>query len=72
VFIHKKITNLLIVAENGSGGWMSDLNFSGGKWGILGGNQQYTVRNAFFLGCANAIGMIWDWGWVRKTMTSVY
>jgi hypothetical protein len=46
---------------------MSDIGFSGGMWGILGGNQQYTIRGATFDGCANAIGMIWDWGWASST-----
>lgn len=31
--------------ENGSGGFMSDLIFNGGKYGIWVGNQQFTVRN---------------------------
>lgn len=31
--------------ENGSGGFMSDLIFNGGKFGIWVGNQQFTVRN---------------------------
>lgn len=43
---------------------MSDLTFSGGKFGILGGSQQFTVRGLWFYSSANAIGMIWDWGWV--------
>jgi glucan 1,3-beta-glucosidase len=31
--------------ENGSGGFMGDLIFNGGKYGIWVGNQQFTVRN---------------------------
>jgi glucan 1,3-beta-glucosidase len=31
--------------ENGSGGFMGDLVFNGGKYGIWIGNQQFTVRN---------------------------
>lgn len=34
-----------IFMENGSGGFMSDLIFNGGKFGIWVGNQQFTVRN---------------------------
>lgn len=51
-------TDHFTVAENGSGGWMSELTFRGGKWGILAGSQQYTVRTLWFYSCANAIGMI--------------
>ncbi|EEB90041.1 hypothetical protein MPER_11806, partial [Moniliophthora perniciosa FA553] len=31
--------------ENGSGGFMGDLVFNGGKFGMWVGNQQFTVRN---------------------------
>ncbi|KAF9235735.1 glycoside hydrolase family 55 protein [Melanogaster broomeanus] len=31
--------------ENGSGGFMGDIVFNGGKFGIQVGNQQFTVRN---------------------------
>ncbi|KAM5540301.1 hypothetical protein V8D89_006120 [Ganoderma adspersum] len=31
--------------ENGSGGFMGDLVFNGGKFGLWVGNQQFTVRN---------------------------
>ncbi|KAI6105107.1 glycoside hydrolase family 55 protein [Pisolithus croceorrhizus] len=31
--------------ENGSGGFMGDIVFNGGKYGIQVGNQQFTVRN---------------------------
>jgi len=51
-------------AENGSGGWLSDISFNGGWYGFLGGNHQYTVANLDFFNCANGIGVIWDWGWV--------
>jgi hypothetical protein len=31
--------------EDGSGGWMSDLVFEGGLYGLWIGNQQFTSRN---------------------------
>ncbi|THG99218.1 hypothetical protein EW026_g3098 [Hermanssonia centrifuga] len=34
-----------IFMENGSGGFMGDIVFNGGKFGIWVGNQQFTVRN---------------------------
>jgi hypothetical protein len=45
--------------ENGSGGFMGDLIFNGGKYGIWVGNQQFTVRNLTVNGAATAIC-----GWV--------
>ncbi|KAJ7768007.1 glycoside hydrolase family 55 protein [Mycena olivaceomarginata] len=34
-----------LVMENGSGGFVGDLVFNGGKIGMSVGNQQFTVRN---------------------------
>ncbi|KAL2017482.1 hypothetical protein VTK56DRAFT_2078 [Thermocarpiscus australiensis] len=56
-------TQVGIWAENGSGGWLSDIVFTGGQYGFLGGNQQYTVTNLYFHQCANGVGLIWDWAW---------
>ncbi|KAK9444818.1 exo-1,3-beta-D-glucanase [Metarhizium brunneum] len=44
-----------LFTENGSGGFMPDVYISGGKYGIYGGNQQYTTDSC--------IALIWDWGW---------
>ena len=52
-----------IFSENGSGGWMEDLYFSGGDVGLYCGNQQFTVSELFFTGANTAINIIWDWGW---------
>ncbi|KAH7333308.1 exo-1,3-beta-D-glucanase [Rhexocercosporidium sp. MPI-PUGE-AT-0058] len=57
-----------IFAENGSGGFMSDLTFIGGAIGIRCGNQQFTTRNFVFLNCKTAIDMLWDWGWTWKSL----
>jgi glucan 1,3-beta-glucosidase len=45
-------------------GFMGDCFFSGGAYGIYGGNQQYTVRSFEFVAQTTAgICLIWDWGW---------
>ncbi|KAI1327924.1 pectate lyase superfamily protein-domain-containing protein [Xylariaceae sp. FL0255] len=56
-------THVGIFMENGSGGFLSDLVFSGGAIGMWCGNQQFTSRNLQFENCIQAIEMIWDWGW---------
>jgi hypothetical protein len=55
-----------IFAENGSGGTISDVTFRGGKYGIYGGNQQFTAQRLTFIGCDTGVQVIWDWGWVRS------
>jgi hypothetical protein len=40
-----------IFQENGSGGFVSDIMFIGGRWGWVAGSQQYTARNIKFRGC---------------------
>ncbi|KIO31552.1 hypothetical protein M407DRAFT_19489 [Tulasnella calospora MUT 4182] len=49
--------------ENGSGGFMSDLVFNGGKTAMDVGNQQFTVRNVEVKNAQTAVHMIWNWGW---------
>lgn len=42
---------------------MGECFFYGGKYGLYGGNQQYTVRSFEFVGQTTAsICLIWDWG----------
>jgi len=55
-------THVGIFTENGSGGFVSDLEFQGGAIGWRVGSQQYTARNLKFKGCTQAVQMIWDWG----------
>ncbi|RCI15252.1 hypothetical protein L249_6554 [Ophiocordyceps polyrhachis-furcata BCC 54312] len=52
-----------IFMDNGSGGFMSDLTFIGGRYGAFLGNQQFTTRNLTFDGCNTAIYMNWNWVW---------
>ncbi|KAH7010780.1 pectate lyase superfamily protein-domain-containing protein [Microdochium trichocladiopsis] len=57
-----------IFAENGSGGHMSDLTFTGGKFGIYGGNQQFTGQRITFTNVRTAVQLVWDWGWTWKSV----
>ncbi|PFH50090.1 glycoside hydrolase family 55 protein [Amanita thiersii Skay4041] len=52
-----------IFMENGSGGYMGDLVFNGGKFGIWVGNQQFTVRNITVNNAQIGVFAIWNWGW---------
>ncbi|KAF9885051.1 hypothetical protein FE257_000782 [Aspergillus nanangensis] len=56
-------THVGIFMENGSGGYLGDLTFTGGAIGMWCGSQQFTSRNLKFRNCIQAIEMIWDWGW---------
>jgi glucan 1,3-beta-glucosidase len=50
--------------DNGSGGFMTDLTFNGGKFGAFVGSQQFTLRNMKFNNCNTAIYMNWNWVWI--------
>uniref|UniRef100_V5EV57 Rhamnogalacturonase A/B/Epimerase-like pectate lyase domain-containing protein n=1 Tax=Kalmanozyma brasiliensis (strain GHG001) TaxID=1365824 RepID=V5EV57_KALBG len=52
-----------IFMENGSGGFMTDLSFRGGRYGAYLGNQQFTFRNSSFENCQTAVTQAWSWGW---------
>ncbi|KNZ74781.1 Glucan 1,3-beta-glucosidase [Termitomyces sp. J132] len=49
--------------ENGSGGFMGDLVFNGGKFGMWVGNQQFTVRNITVNNANTGVYSLWNWGW---------
>lgn len=49
--------------ENGSGGFMGDMVFNGGQYGMNVGNQQFTVRNVTINNADTAIYANWNWGW---------
>lgn len=55
-----------IFMDNGSGGFMVDLTFNGGKYGAFFGNQQFTTRNLTFNNCQTAIFMNWNWAWTLQ------
>ncbi|KAH9901618.1 exo-beta-1,3-glucanase [Cubamyces lactineus] len=55
--------------ENGSGGFMGDMVFNGGKYGMWVGNQQFTVRNVTMNNADTAIYSIWNWGWTFQGVT---
>ena len=57
-----------IFMDNGSGGFMSDLTFNGGNYGMFLGNQQFTTRNLTFNDCNTAIFMNWNWAWTFKSV----
>ncbi|XWW97896.1 hypothetical protein V2A60_005892 [Cordyceps javanica] len=61
-------TQQAIFAENGSGGFMSDLTFEGGQYGVFGGTQQFTSQRLTFRNVRTAVQLIWDWGWVWKSI----
>ncbi|KAK2013597.1 pectin lyase-like protein [Colletotrichum eremochloae] len=57
-----KLTHVGIFTENGSGGFVSDLEFEGGAIGWRVGSQQYTATSLKFTNCVTAVQMVWDWG----------
>lgn len=52
--------------EDGSGGFMGDIVFNGGRYGIWVGNQQFTVRNITVNNANTAIFGSWNWGWTYQ------
>lgn len=58
-----------IFMDNGSGGFMTDLVFNGGNYGMFLGNQQFTTRNLTFNNCNTAIFMNWNWLWQFKSLS---
>ncbi|TBU39254.1 beta-1,3-glucanase [Dichomitus squalens] len=55
--------------ENGSGGYMGDLVFNGGKFGMWVGNQQFTVRNITINNAQIGVFGLWNWGWTFQGVT---
>ncbi|KAF2721657.1 glycoside hydrolase family 55 protein [Polychaeton citri CBS 116435] len=58
-----------IFIEEGSGGFVNDLVFNGGNYGLNVGNQQFTMRNLTFNSVVTAINQLWDWGWTYKSIS---
>jgi len=57
-----------VFMDNGSGGFMTDLVFNGGNYGMFVGNQQFTTRNMTFNDCNTAIFVNWNWAWTFKSL----
>ncbi|KAF7328790.1 putative glycoside hydrolase family 55 protein [Mycena venus] len=55
-----------IFMENGSGGFMADLSFNGGAFGMWISNQQFTVQNVVITNADTAIFQRWNWGFTFK------
>ncbi|KAF8960770.1 pectate lyase superfamily protein-domain-containing protein [Flammula alnicola] len=49
--------------------YMGDLVFNGGKYGIWGGNQQFTVRNITVNNAQTGVYSSWNWGWTYQGAT---
>lgn len=58
-----------IFMDNGSGGFMTDMTFNGGNYGMFVGNQQFTSRNLTFNDCNTGVFMNWNWAWTFKSIT---
>ncbi|KAL3472014.1 pectate lyase superfamily protein-domain-containing protein [Aspergillus californicus] len=58
-----------IFMDNGSGGFMTDMTFNGGNYGMFVGNQQFTSRNLTFNDCNTGVYMNWNWAWTFKSVT---
>ncbi|KAF7360849.1 Glucan 1,3-beta-glucosidase [Mycena sanguinolenta] len=57
-----------IFMENGSGGFMSDLTFDGGAFGMWISNQQFTIRNVQISNAISAIYQKWNWGFTWQNI----
>ncbi|KAJ7310028.1 glycoside hydrolase family 55 protein [Mycena albidolilacea] len=57
-----------IFMENGSGGFMSDLTFDGGAFGMWLSNQQFTIRNVKITNAVSAIYQLWNWGFTWQNI----
>ncbi|KAJ7760810.1 exo-beta-1,3-glucanase [Mycena olivaceomarginata] len=57
-----------IFMENGSGGFMADLSFNGGAFGMWIANQQFTIHNVVITNADTAIYQLWNWGFTFKNI----
>ncbi|KAJ7177187.1 glycoside hydrolase family 55 protein [Mycena filopes] len=57
-----------VFMENGSGGFMSDLTFDGGAFGMWISNQQFTIRNVVITNAVSAIYQEWNWGFTWQNI----
>ncbi|KAJ6557609.1 pectate lyase superfamily protein-domain-containing protein [Mycena capillaripes] len=54
--------------KNGSGGFMSDLTFDGGAFGMWLSSQQFTIRNIKITNAVSAIYQWWNWGFTWQNV----
>jgi len=59
--------DMAVFAENGSGGFMSDLDITGGNIGLQIGGQQWTFRNIKVTD-TRQVGVAVIWNWVFSTV----
>ncbi|GLB40558.1 putative glycoside hydrolase family 55 protein [Lyophyllum shimeji] len=57
-----------IFMENGSGGFMADLSFNGGAFGMWISNQQFTIHNVKISNAAVGVYQLWNWGFTYKNI----
>ncbi|KIY02080.1 uncharacterized protein Z520_02218 [Fonsecaea multimorphosa CBS 102226] len=55
----------------GSGGFLGDLVFHGGRQAAAIGNQQFTMRNLTFYNAGTAINNTWDWSWTYQDINII-
>ncbi|KAG9193970.1 hypothetical protein G6011_04005 [Alternaria panax] len=46
-----------------------DIIFQGGVMDLYGSSQQFTAQRLKFDGCTIGVHLIWNWGWVWKSIT---
>ncbi|KAJ7834921.1 exo-beta-1,3-glucanase [Mycena olivaceomarginata] len=57
-----------LFGENGSGGFISDLTFDGGAFGLWISSQQLTVRNVKITNAVSAVYQQWNWGFTWQNI----
>nr|POE99422.1 glucan 1,3-beta-glucosidase [Quercus suber] len=58
-----------VFIEEGSAGFIGDLIFNGGMFGLNVGNQQFTMRNLTFNHNVVGINQLWDWDFTYRGLT---
>ncbi|KAF3916188.1 hypothetical protein AA313_de0206670 [Arthrobotrys entomopaga] len=71
VFMMSQPTHYGVYAENGNGGYISDLIFEGGGYGIYGGSQQFTAQRITFSDVVESVVLLSDGGWSWKTINII-
>ncbi|KAB8227284.1 glycoside hydrolase family 55 protein [Aspergillus alliaceus] len=55
-----------LLVENGSGGFITDVAITGGKYGANFGSQQFTIRNLTVSNARVGVWQAWNWGWIYQ------